>query len=281
MTRRQCRGGAATALVALPPTALHPARSIAPHGKGTEDEHSSVSHSSEGLWLRPGRVQEPCYNHHAATKPAPTAAIPPTPFLLQAHGLAHSSTSRFSPPLTCLCMVRCFISGLSPLEEEDCCRRRAPLPGQSGEEDIMLPLEGRWYCTVFSSEGGVLPRVTGGGGGGGGWSIRRCGPALFCRGMVGCPPFSESESCRRASSPVRRVKSSLAAGPAKPCLLAVSSSLLLWELSELWHSEPESPRPRGESGSPAAIWYTGFWKESGASSWGRPGALSPLGVVGV
>lgn len=41
----------------------------------------------------------------------------------------------------------------------------------------MLPLEGRWYCTVFSSEGGVLPRVTGGGGGGGGWSIRRCGPA--------------------------------------------------------------------------------------------------------
>lgn len=80
VTRRQCRGGAATALVALPPTALHPARSIAPHGKGMEDEHSSVSHSSEGLWLRPGRVQEPCYNHHAATKPAPTAAIPPPHF---------------------------------------------------------------------------------------------------------------------------------------------------------------------------------------------------------
>lgn len=186
--------------------------------------------------------------------------------------------------LTCLCTARGFSSGLSPLEEEDCCRSRAPGPAQSGEAAARVPLEGRGYCRVLSRVGGVRPRGAGGGGGGGGggWSIRRWGPALFCRGTVGCPPFSVSDICRRASSPGRRPSSSAALLKLPSLAAAASSSLLLWELRELWPSEPESPRPRGDSGRPAAIWYTGFWKESGASSWGRPGAPSEVpGVVGV
>lgn len=158
--------------------------------------------------------------------------------------------------LTCLCPARGFSSGLSPLEEEDCCRSRAPGPAQSGEADARVPLEGRGYCRVLSRVGGVRPRGAGGGGGGGGggWSILRWGPALFCRGTAGCPPFSVSDICRRASSPGRRPSSSAVLLKLPSLAAAANSSLLLWELRELWPSEPESPRPRGDRGRPAAIW---------------------------
>lgn len=45
--------------------------------------------------------------------------------------------------LTCLCRVRCLDSGLSPFEDDDCCRSLVPLLGQSGDDDIILPLDGR------------------------------------------------------------------------------------------------------------------------------------------
>lgn len=70
--------------------------------------------------------------------------------------------------LTCLCTARGFSSGLSPLEDEDCCRSRAPGPAQSGEAEASVPLDGRGYCRVLSRVGGVRPRGAGGGGGGGG-----------------------------------------------------------------------------------------------------------------
>lgn len=68
----QDRGGSAT---------YRPASSTSNvlHDKGTEDEHSFVSHSSEGLWLRPGWVQNRAtitMLPQSSTKPAPTAASP-------------------------------------------------------------------------------------------------------------------------------------------------------------------------------------------------------------
>ncbi|KAF3849329.1 hypothetical protein F7725_015826 [Dissostichus mawsoni] len=127
---------------------------------------------------------------------------------------------------------------------------------------------------------------------GGGWSILRWGPALFCLGTVGWCCCSVRDSCRRLNSPERRVYSSPLLPPPPPppppwfkkeCFPpAGPSSLLLWELTELWHSDPESFIPRGDTGRQAAIWYTGFWKERGARSWaGRLGVLSVARVGGV
>ncbi len=145
---------------------------------------------------------------------------------------------------------------------------------------------GGGYGAVLSMLGGVRPLVTAGGG----WSIRRCGPALFWRGTLAWCWGSVRDSCLRVNSPEHRINSSplLPPPPLAPVLdwlrnwcfdaTVAASSALLWELMELWHSDPESATARG---NPAAIWYTGFWNESGASSWDLPGAVSVLGVVGV
>lgn len=166
-----------------------------------------------------------------------------------------------------------MISGLSPLEEEDCCLSLAPFVGQSGDDDdIMLPLDGLGYGAVLSMLGGVRPRVTVGGGG---WSIRLCGPALFCLGTLAWCCASLRDICLRVKSPERLAKSSLVLPPTDVPTLAwvmnvglipmfPASSVLLCEPTELWHSDPESPR--GDTGIEATIWYTGFWKESGARS---------------
>lgn len=53
--------------------------------------------------------------------------------------------------LTCLCTTLSFSSGLSPLEDEDCCRSRAPGQTQSGEAEASVPLDGRGYCRVLTS----------------------------------------------------------------------------------------------------------------------------------
>lgn len=108
-------------------------------------------------------------------------------FMVKSQAAVRSRALGLTGEGPCLCKARGFSSGLSPLEEEDCCRSRVPGPAQSGDADARVPLEGRGYCRVLSMVGGVLPRGAGGGGGGGGggWSILRWGPALFCLGTVG------------------------------------------------------------------------------------------------
>lgn len=114
------------------------------------------------------------------------------------------------------------------------------------------------------------------------------GPALFCRGTVGCPPFLGQRHlppCQLPGAPAQVFGGGCGAAAAEAAQLGGSClalTLLLWGLRGLWPLPEPGRRSRGETVAGRPPSGTGFWKDSGARSWGRPGAPSDVpGVVGV